>query len=425
VSLFSPIFERMKLMSEKAKQAAATDDFDYMTGMMDAAPKMYKCETYLRLPAGVSLFNGKEDVCYRLLFFPWKAGKGNPAAIDGAGSPVINRFLHVHQNIGADNEWHLCPAKTMGKPCVVCQTKAEVYAASKGKRLSKDEFDKQIRPLNAKEREFWLVHELDGKPNNLQVWEESVHLFGNYLRKWTSTKPQFKGFANPNTGLVVEVTGTQKQIGTGTCVDWGSMIQFVQRSEEEQTLAKKLFAKVLTMCPDDWVVASSNERLKKTFLMLGNEEEETEEAPVEGEESSLEEEIAAEEEVPAPAPAPAPAPKPKPAAVKPKPKPASEEETTEEEEAPAPAPKPKPATPAGKPKPKPAPAPEPEAEEETETEEEEAPAPAPAPKPKPKPAAPAGKPKPKPAPEPEAEEEATEEEEVVEEESEDASEEEE
>ena len=351
-------------MSEKDKKAAAAEDnFDYSAGMMDAAPKQNKCETYLRLPAGVTLFNGKEDVCYRLLFFPWKAGKGNPAATQGVGTPVINRFLFVHQNVGSDNESHLCPQKTMGQVCPICKAKADYLAANKGKKW--DELKKQAAPLSFKNREIWLLHELEGKPDNLQIWEESCYLFGDHLRKWINAKTQYRSFAHPKNGMVVEVTGTEKQFpGGGAYIEWG-MIQFQPRTEADQP-SEKLLAKLAKLCPDDWIRPTQADKLKKLFFMTGEEHEDDEtETPVDEEEKETPEDDEQEEETPPPVPAPK---KKKPApAPAPEPEDSDSEDEEEEDETPAPTPPPK--------KKKPAPAPEPEEEEESEeaseSEEEE------------------------------------------------------
>ena len=70
---------------------------------------------YLRVPDGYSIFKPKEGK-YRLDFMCYEVGEGNPFAKQG--ELHYERTFWVHRNIGPNDEWHLCLAKTFKKPCV-------------------------------------------------------------------------------------------------------------------------------------------------------------------------------------------------------------------------------------------------------------------------------------------------------------------
>lgn len=345
-------------------------------GMIENAPSKGNKGTYLKLLPGLKFFMPEVNKTYRLIFFAWKAGDHNPSGKKGTW--VTNRFIPVHRDVGPNNDKFLCSAKAFQRPCPVCEEFQRLRTAGK-------DWDtiKNLRPQN---RELFLVHDLDGDKNNLQIWDESTFLFGDHLREKIAAKPSTRNlFADPDKGKIIEVIGKKKKIGTGDCTEFSS-IEF----EDRDPVSDELLAKADKFCLDLCPIEMDYEKLSGIFGQTGGaqedeevekeEEAEEQEEPTEEEvEEETEEEAAEEEETEEEAE-----------------EEAEEEEEVEEteeeveeeeeevieeeeepepeEEAPPPPPKKKPAAPAAKPAAKPA-----------------APAPKPAPKPAAKPAAPTGK----------------------------------
>jgi hypothetical protein len=337
---------------------------DYMQGMNKAAPKGSKIEYILKLPPGVKILEAKPDVLYKLIFLPWKAGKFNPSG--SPGSRVVNRFLYVHKGIGPDQEWAICPNRSSGKACEMCKQAAIIRKKHKGG--SREEYNQMrsvVRMLEPQTRELFLVHDLEGKSNNVFVWSESAFALGDNIREMVNSRPRYANFADLKNGLVVEVSGKEKDVGGGIKYNHFGTITFTER---ESPLPKELMEKVLKLCPDDWVQYISSDELSKRFLLAGStdDEEEEDEGPVspkededEEEEEEPEEESEEEEEEEEPEEEPAPKKKTK----KPEPEEEPEDEEIEEEE---------PEEEEGEPEEEEE---EPEEEEEEPEEEEEEPAP--------------------------------------------------
>lgn len=71
--------------------------------------------------------------------------------------------IHVHNNIGPDGATYLCPEKMQGKPCAVCQARAD---------LPSDASDDDIRELRPTKRVVvWLV-DRDSEDTGPQLWSE-------------------------------------------------------------------------------------------------------------------------------------------------------------------------------------------------------------------------------------------------------------
>jgi hypothetical protein len=322
--------------------------------MVDLAPVAGSKATYLALPKNVKLFAAERGKTYRLIFIPWIAGKGN--VVGKPGTYVTNRYLHVHKMVGPNDEAHICPQKTWGKPCAVCRKFQQLRPTTKGNKTAWD----GIKDMQPKDREVFLIHDLDGEKNNLQFWEESCYLFGNFLRQKISRKESYRLFADFTKGKVVEVLGVEKKMGNGSCTEFSS-IEFEDRTDTKGNPLdlEHIFDLAEKICVDDCVRETPNEQLKKLMgenvdedgLVEGDDDEPDQEDEDEEPEDPSDTEDEEEEEVEG----------------------AGDEDDEDEDKPPVKkggkkGDKPKPGT---KPKPKPEPEEEEEEEEDDEDEEED------------------------------------------------------
>lgn len=282
---------------------------------------MHKSETggtSVKVPEGYEFFSNKEGAPIKIDILPYVVGDGNPWA--EKGDLYYERTYYVHKNVGPNSKTYVCPAKTAGKRCPICEwlTKASRDPAA----------DEQlIKDLLPKERQlFWVVDRKDPE-RAPKLWDQSFHLFGRLLDARLSSAEEednWQDFANLKGGFSLKVTFEEKKIGRGTPFYIAQTIDFKNRADDyDESLADEL------PCLDDLLIVPEYDKLKKIFLQEEDasdidEEDESEEAPAKPKRKAapVEDDSDDDEEEEAPPPK-----------RKRRPKPVEEDE---EEEAPAP-----------------------------------------------------------------------------------------
>jgi hypothetical protein len=206
---------------------------------------------YLKIPEGIGTFDVKAET-YRLDFMPFVAGKGNPRAEEG--EEYFERTFFIHRDVGPNQDWHLCAAKTFGKPCPICEFRA--------KQMADPNADEDlVKTLAPKERQLWLLRNLQDDPKQTLLWEYSYHLFGKQLRDKINNADEEDGydyFADAKDGYTVRVAFAQSDRGKWKeAVD----IEFRQRKTSyDPDIAEEM------PCLDDLLVATPYAKLKALFL---------------------------------------------------------------------------------------------------------------------------------------------------------------
>ena len=219
---------------------------------------------YLRLPEGLKMFSGKPGT-YRLDFMSFVAGKGNPRA--ESGELYFERTFFVHQGIGPNQDWHLCPARTFKKPCPVCEHRAKMSADPNADEAL-------IKSLAPKERQLWLVKDLMNDPDGVQLWEVSYHLFGKQLKDKINNSDEEDGydfFADPIEGLTMRLALQQSSQGKWT--ETGDIEFRARKRQYDPEVVEEM------PCLDDLLVATPYDKLKALFLQT--EEPDADEEPEE------------------------------------------------------------------------------------------------------------------------------------------------
>lgn len=188
--------EKRRIQYVKAKEAAEKDlsGFDVTT---------------IDLPKGMSLFSFKKEDHYRIDVLPYVVGKKNPRADEGM--IYYERRYYVHKNIGPENKWYTCPAKTFGHPCPVCEHVHELEQGGRDK--------KTIDALRAKMRQLWAIVDLDDDEKKIQIHEGPYY---NGLGELLSTKiaalenddPR-NDFFHLDGGMTLKVYAKSESGGTG------------------------------------------------------------------------------------------------------------------------------------------------------------------------------------------------------------------
>lgn len=160
--------------------------------------------TSLRLPEGVYLFNVKQAGVKRLEIIPFEAGAGNPDAEEG--DLYFMRTFYTHRGIGPNQDTYVCPAKTSGKRCPVCEHRQKLDK-------NPDADPELVKDLLPKKRQLWNVYDHAEPDRGVQVWDVSYHLFGKQLFalvRDADEDDEYEFFADPEDGLTLKVGFAEK-----------------------------------------------------------------------------------------------------------------------------------------------------------------------------------------------------------------------
>lgn len=180
--------------------------------------------TSLKVPEGVNFFSFKKAGTYKIDIIPFTAGEGNPNADEG--TLHYERTYFSHRNIGPNEDTYVCPAKTFGKKCPICEARAKLAR-------DPDSDEEYVKSLKPKERQLWNVFDHSEPDKGVQILDYSDWLFGKHLRAKINNADSGDGyelFADPDDGFTLKIGATEEKSGGYTfrsCTD----IEFKARKE--------------------------------------------------------------------------------------------------------------------------------------------------------------------------------------------------
>jgi len=229
------------------------------------------------IPEGVELFQ-PEAKKYNLDILLYEVGEGNPEADQGKWHYC--RPFWAHRNVGPNNRFRICPAKTAGKRCPICEEMA---------RLSRDEDveEDRWRPLIPSKRELWLVFDRDEEDKGAQLFESSRYAFGELLDQRRNDADEdeehIREFDDPEAGSTLRVTFRKESYGAGSFIKANAIDFRPRRNGLDNDLLDH------GICLDDLLIIPEYDQLKKEFFMEDYEQSESkEEEPVTAQELGLE-----------------------------------------------------------------------------------------------------------------------------------------
>lgn len=224
----------------------------------------------IRLPEGFNLFKVEKEGTKRLDFFCYLVGEGNPYA--EPGEMFYERTFHTHRGVGPNNDTFCCLSRTAGKRCPICEHRSQ---------LEREGADKDtIKNLRPKERQLYILKDLEDAERGYQIWDVSFYLFGECLDKRlkrVNNDPSLSfwdDFAHPSHGSTLVVDFEEKSYA-GQAFYNATAIDFVKRRadyDEDKVLSE-------VPCLDELVIIPSYKELKAAYYYeeLDDEAEESEE----------------------------------------------------------------------------------------------------------------------------------------------------
>jgi len=242
-------------MSKEAKQKKqrSTSKLNYASAKEGAQRREQMSQgsnRAFRIPKGLTRYQLK-DGTQRLDFLPFKVGKGNPSAEEGTYH--FERTFFQHGRVGAGNESVICPRKTFGKKCPICEYRAKLSQID-------DADEKELRDLSPKHRQLFVVKR-PGK-DGLMLLESSYFGFGELLDLKLSKAEEgdeYDKFFYLDDGFTVRIACEEESIGRGKFVK-AKDIEFKIREEQyEDSLLEDI------PCLDDLLIEIPYDELKELF----------------------------------------------------------------------------------------------------------------------------------------------------------------
>lgn len=234
-------------------------------------------KTFLKLPPGVQIYKLKVGKA-KLDIIPYVAGKRNPDADEGMLYWKVQFW--VHRNVGPNRDTVVCPAKTLDKPCPVC----EEYARQMRTNPDDDEY-KQIQEMKPREWELIQVRDRNNKEAGIQILPLSFHRFSDKIVEQAAMgeeEQHWDNFWHPKGGKAILVNWGNDSTGErGGSYIRAKGVNFLERPDLPDALIEK------GHCLDECLLVYKYDKLKEMFGEGGGEEEEEEEGEEgeEGEES--------------------------------------------------------------------------------------------------------------------------------------------
>jgi len=228
--------------------------------------------TSFSLPDGASLFKFDGEGTYRIDILPYEVGSLNPNAKEGQYHWELS--FYVHRGLGPDNNSFVCPSKTKGDRCPICE-----YVAKKARDPKAD--PDLLKDLAPKRRQLFNIINLKEKEKGVQIWEYSFHLFGKALikkLKHADEEDDYGRFFHLEDGLSLRLGVEQKSFAGNSFFEVVD-IEFKPRSEQyDESILDEVH------CLDELLIIEPYDKLKKIFLQTPTGDDEMEEDEDEDEE---------------------------------------------------------------------------------------------------------------------------------------------
>lgn len=225
--------------------------------------------SYLMLPDNVEVFKPKKEGNVRFNIIPYVAGKNNRDADPGELDFEFTFWTHTIGE-GDDRRTIVCPKKTYGKPCPICEDV---------ERLSKNyvENQEEIKAIKAKQRQLFNIVDARDEENKIQIYDTSYfkgfgELLDKRLRNFDDEDDEdFRDFADIPGGRTLKVMFAEDTFG-GRKFFAPSSIDFVARKEElDESIIDK------AVCLDSCLKVLDYDQILKLIAGTQDEPEDEEE----------------------------------------------------------------------------------------------------------------------------------------------------
>ena len=217
------------------------------------------------LPEGMKMFNIDGKGIVDIDVIPYTVGEGNPAADEG--DFYWERTFYIHRNIGVNEDWVICPARTAKKKCPICE-----YISTLQNDPDADE--DTIKALQPSKRMLLNVLHKKRKdkswPDTVEAWHVSHAYFGKAIddalaSAYEDEDDNMDNFCDPEGGSFLRCVaepGWQKR---------GFSIERVDFKTRKEDLEDEIIDQAA--CLDEVIVLKDYDELKELLHGAGNDDD--------------------------------------------------------------------------------------------------------------------------------------------------------
>jgi len=223
---------------------------------------------FLNMPEGASLFAPKPGRMM-LDILEYEVGEGNPIA--DPGTYYYERTFFTHRGIGPNNDSFICPAKTSGKRCPICEHRATLHADD-GKAA-----EDLIKALKPTERQLFNLIDLKEPEKGVQLFLFSYFNFGKMLDAEIGNADEddnWHNFADYDEGMTLRVSFAEDSFAGNTFCRAESMNFKARKTAYD---ADEMLEQVY--CLDDIIKELPYKELKDIFLQNPTDDDDDDDAP--------------------------------------------------------------------------------------------------------------------------------------------------
>jgi len=219
--------------------------------------------TVLNIPEGAELFKLKSTKPVRIDILPYEVGSGNKYADEGM--LYFERTYYVHRNIGAENGWYVCPKKTAGKRCPICEFIA--------KHWDDEDFEQDnLKNMTASQRQLFNVVDVKDPDRKVQIWDISHHFFGKLLDAKIRNADEddaYETFADYDEGMTLKLGIEENHYGGRTSYFVNDIEFKIRKNQYEEDILEKVYNL------DEMIKILDYDELKKILLQTDDEDDDS------------------------------------------------------------------------------------------------------------------------------------------------------
>jgi hypothetical protein len=207
---------------------------------------------------GVENFYKPTEGKNRISVIPYIVQNKNNPDGDELGFESYALDVWMHRYVGVANHSFICPEKTYGKKCPICEEIRKIYQDNS---INDEECANIVGPLKAKRRCFYNVIDMDNEDKGIRIFEESYNLFEIELREASEVEEdEIITFADLEDGRVIKFRAVEKLFkGKHPYFEYKN-ISF----EEREPIDESIFDEVYPL--DQLLVVTSYDEIKAAFL---------------------------------------------------------------------------------------------------------------------------------------------------------------
>lgn len=219
---------------------------------------------YLNLPKGLAIFK-EEEGKLKIDIIPYYVTdehhldrNADDEFAANVGNPWYKKPVWVHRSVGADKQSVICPAKTIGKKCPICEYRDK----QKAEGVEKD--DQVSYP---QQRNIYIIIPIGSKKfdEKFHIWDIANGNFQKVLDEELGDHSEYGAFPDPEEGKTLSVRFTEEKFGKNKYFS-ASRIDFEDRDAYDDDIMEK------APCIDDMVKILTYKELSALFLEIDPED---------------------------------------------------------------------------------------------------------------------------------------------------------